>query len=115
MMEKKQRKEEFYISIEDKKWLEKMEALVNKLRRDFPNLDREFIVDAFEKNSLNIIRTLSFLKDPINSDHLFSIYEDYVLANDRKSESYGQIVNSKGEELINERERFVLTQTNHSD
>ncbi len=68
----------------------------------------EYIHEVLNKTSFNIQNTFLYLSDRDEFKYLlFNDMEDYIIKNMRSSDCFVQVINIKGEELVDERKRYL--------
>ena len=73
------------------------------------HLTKEEIMEILKRTSFNIENTYLYFNDRNTYKYLlFSDMEDYIIKNMRKTDYYKDLVEIKGKELVEERERFLV-------
>lgn len=97
----------------DKLLYNDLDSIIRTLKvsfiREFRNeIENEQILEILKKTSFSIENTYLYLSNPEEFKYLlFSDMEDYIIRNLRNSEYFAQVVDSKGADLVEERERFL--------
>jgi hypothetical protein len=73
------------------------------------HLTKEEIMEILKRTSFNIENAYLYFSERDTYKYLlFSDMEDYIIKNMRKSDYYRDLVEIKGKELVEERERFLM-------
>jgi len=86
-----------------------LDKIIDGLSAEFPNLNRKFIESILKASSMNIPVTYNSLKNTCsNKQELFNSMDDEVILSMKGNFEYNQLVSSKGNERVQEREDFLL-------
>jgi hypothetical protein len=82
-----------------------MDKLVEGLKKHFKQFNNEVIISALKANSMDLIETFKYLKDPFGKhNNYFSPVEDAMILN--KSD-VKDLSKSKGEGVVERRKEFL--------
>jgi len=92
----------------DKKIISHIDYIVQSIANSIEENEPELILEILSKTSFNIANVYLYFSDKEKFKYLlFTDMEDYILRNMRSSEYYDNVLRTKGEELVEERERFL--------
>ncbi len=85
-----------------------IDFIIQSISSTFDEKDNDSILEILKKTSFNIENTVLYFSDKDEYKYLlFTDMEDYIIKNMKNSEQYDQVLNTKGPELVEERERFL--------
>ena len=95
------------INEEDKFVFKVIDKVLTELCSEFPQFTRDYIFDLLVSNSMNIGRTYLSLTDHNEKNKLcFTSLDDNVILTMKGSAQYIALIESKGKDLVEEREDF---------
>ena len=96
------------INEEDKFVFKVIDKVLTELCSEFPQFTRDYIFDLLVSNSMNIGRTYLSLTDHNEKNKLcFTSLDDNVILTMKGSAQYIALIESKGKDLVEEREDFL--------
>ena len=103
-------KKENIISVESKQEEKEitLDDIINIFMNEFKEYSKEEIYQILYKTSCNVKKAYLNLSNPDKYDYmLFENTDDYIIQNLRNKPYYKQLIESKGEENVKEREEFL--------
>ena len=93
----------------EKKENEYLNEILEIFIKEFPNKNKNEIKLALYQNSGNLKNTYLYLCNPLkNNNHLFFETDDYIIKNLKDLKYYNTLLDLKGREIMEEREKFLL-------
>jgi hypothetical protein len=86
-----------------------IDKIIEGLCAEFPNFNRKYIESILKASSMNIPLTFKCLRDSSNNkQELFDAADDAIILTMKEKMEYDQLLRSKGNEKVQEREDFLL-------
>jgi len=86
-----------------------IDKIIDGLSAEFPKLNRKYIESILKASSMNIPLTYNYLRDSTtNKKDFFDPADDAIILTMKGKVEYDQLVRSKGNEKVQEREDFLL-------
>ena len=86
-----------------------IDKIIDGLSAEFPNFNRKYIESILKASSMNIPLTYNFLRDSsTNKQDFFDAADDAIILTMKGKVEYDQLVRSKGNVKVQEREDFLL-------